>query len=146
MHAKIAESGQVALPYVAPRWLPGGQLQTIWPALYARRVHGPALPYRRERWTTPDADFVDVDYLDDGAPPGVQRPLLVVFHGLEGSSRSHYGEAFADVARERGWACALPHFRGCSVKSTGRHVPTIQATMKRSAGCWNACAVPIEVR
>jgi predicted alpha/beta-fold hydrolase len=114
MHAKIAESGQVALPCVAPRWLPGGQLQTIWPALYARRVHGPALPYRRERWTTPDADFVDVDYLDDGAPPGVQRPLLVVFHGLEGSSRSHYGEAFADVARERGWACALPHFRGCS--------------------------------
>ena len=114
MPAKIAESGQGALSYVAPRWLPGGQLQTIWPALYSRRVLGPALPYRRERWTTPDADFVDVDYLDDGIPPGMQRPLLVVFHGLEGSSRSHYAEAFADAARERGWACALPHFRGCS--------------------------------
>ncbi|MCZ8255354.1 MAG: alpha/beta fold hydrolase, partial [Polaromonas sp.] len=43
-----------------------------------------------------------------------QRPLLVVFHGLEGSSASHYAEALADAARERGWACAIPHFRGCS--------------------------------
>ena len=43
-----------------------------------------------------------------------QQPLLVVFHGLEGSSASHYAEAFADVARSRGWACAVPHFRGCS--------------------------------
>ncbi len=40
--------------------------------------------------------------------------MLVVFHGLEGSSRSHYCQAFAEVAQERGWACALPHFRGCS--------------------------------
>jgi hypothetical protein len=38
----------------------------------------------------------------------------VVFHGLEGSSASHYAEAFADVARVRGWSCAVPHFRGCS--------------------------------
>jgi predicted alpha/beta-fold hydrolase len=37
-----------------------------------------------------------------------------VFHGLEGSSASHYAEALADAARERGWACAIPHFRGCS--------------------------------
>ena len=44
----------------------------------------------------------------------VGAPLLVVFHGLEGSSASHYAEAFADVARSHGWACAVPHFRGCS--------------------------------
>jgi predicted alpha/beta-fold hydrolase len=99
--------------YVAPWWLPGGNLQTIWPALYARRSHGPRPEYVRERWTTPDADFVDVDWL---APEvaGDARPLLVLFHGLEGSSRSHYAEAFADFARERGMAFAVPHFRGCS--------------------------------
>lgn len=104
------------MKYVAPRWLPGGQLQTIWPALYSRRVFGPRPVYRRERWDTPDGDFVDVDFLqEEGATaPAALRPLLVVFHGLEGSSRSHYCEAFADWARERGWACALPHFRGCS--------------------------------
>lgn len=42
------------------------------------------------------------------------KPLLVVFHGLEGSSGSHYAQALADAARARGWACAVPHFRGCS--------------------------------
>lgn len=103
-----------AAPYSAPWWLPGGNLQTIWPALFARRVFGPQPQYRRERWDAPDGDFVDVDFLqeDAGAPAG--RVLLVLFHGLEGSSRSHYAEAFADFARERGWAYAVPHFRGCS--------------------------------
>ena len=100
------------MKYIAPAWLPGGNLQTIWPALYSRRVFGPAPQYRRERWTTPDQDFVDVDWLDASAPEGA--PLLVLFHGLEGTSRSHYAEAFADYARERGLAYAVPHFRGCS--------------------------------
>lgn len=101
-----------ALHYTAPHWLPGGHLQTIWPALYARRVHGPRPLYRRERWSAPDGDFIDVDFLD-AAKPGPQA-LLVLFHGLEGSSRSHYSEAFADWAREQGLAYAVPHFRGCS--------------------------------
>ncbi|MEJ8826293.1 alpha/beta fold hydrolase [Variovorax humicola] len=99
--------------YAAPHWLPGGNLQTIWPALYGRRTEGPAPVYRRERWTTPDGDFIDIDFLDQGAPRKGQ-PLLVLFHGLEGSSRSHYAEAFAAFAAARGMAFAVPHFRGCS--------------------------------
>lgn len=101
--------------YRAPWWLPGGNLQTIWPALYARRAFGPQPRYRRERWATPDGDFLDVDTLEGTAPaPAATRPLLVLFHGLEGSSRSHYAEAFADYAAEHGLAFAVPHFRGCS--------------------------------
>ncbi|MDD0812357.1 alpha/beta fold hydrolase [Curvibacter sp. RS43] len=103
--------------YTAPAWLPGGNLQTIWPALFSRRVMGPVPQYRRERWDTPDGDFVDVDHLQPHAgraAPGPDAPLLVLFHGLEGSSRSHYAEAFAEYAGERGWAYAVPHFRGCS--------------------------------
>jgi len=104
--------------YTAPWWLPGGNLQTIWAALRARRFSGPPPRFRRERWTTPDNDFVDVDWME-AAPatepsPGSAQPLLVVFHGLEGSSGSHYAQALADAARARGWACAVPHFRGCS--------------------------------
>ncbi len=98
--------------YLAPRWLPGGNLQTIWPALYGRRVDGPAPVYRRERWATPDGDFIDVDFGAHPIAPG--RPLLVMFHGLEGSSRSHYAEAFAAFAAAQGMAFAVPHFRGCS--------------------------------
>lgn len=100
------------MKYVAPAWLPGGNLQTIWPALIARRVFGPHPEYRRERWTTPDADFIDVDWLVQADVH--TNTLLVLFHGLEGSSRSHYAEAFADFARERSMDFAVPHFRGCS--------------------------------
>ncbi|MBV8605823.1 MAG: alpha/beta fold hydrolase [Pelomonas sp.] len=98
------------MQYRAPCWLPGGHAQTIWSSLYARSSHG-ALPWRRERWDTPDGDFVDVDWLDAERP---DAPLLVLFHGLEGSSDSHSSRAFASVARARGWRFALPHFRGCS--------------------------------
>jgi uncharacterized protein len=103
------------LNYAAPWWLPGGNLQTIWAALGARRRFGPAPSYRRERWATPDGDFVDLDWLEIGRlATDDRRPLLVLFHGLEGSSRSHYAEAFADFARERGLSFVVPHFRGCS--------------------------------
>jgi predicted alpha/beta-fold hydrolase len=42
------------------------------------------------------------------------RPLLVLFHGLEGSSGSHYAQAFADWGITNGCDIAVPHFRGCS--------------------------------
>ena len=96
--------------YHAPRWLIGGNAQTIWPALFSKRFHGPAPSFTRERWATPDGDFVDVDWQGDDA----SKPLLVLFHGLEGSSGSHYAQAFAHWARAHGWRFALPHFRGCS--------------------------------
>ncbi|MGE8374667.1 MAG: alpha/beta hydrolase, partial [Diaphorobacter nitroreducens] len=103
------------MKYEAPWWLPGGHAQTIWPALWARRTLGPPPAYVRERWLAPDGDFVDVDFLWPCAAAGAApAPLLVLFHGLEGSSRSHYAQAFAGVARERGWGFAVPHFRGCS--------------------------------
>ena len=130
--------------YIAPSWLPGGNLQTIWPALCARRVMGELPQYVRERWTSPDADFIDVDYLvtsptlvtgctaqplhgagrawgDPERRPDVlpttdtyARTLIVLFHGLEGSSASHYAHSFADFARAHQMAYAVPHFRGCS--------------------------------
>lgn len=93
----------------APLWLPGGNAQTIWPALCSRRP--PAATWRRERWDTPDGDFVDVDWLDG---TDEQAPLLVLLHGLEGSSSSHYALAFGHWAQRAGWRFAVPHWRGCS--------------------------------
>lgn len=99
--------------YRAPFWLPGGHAQTIVPALFARL---PVVTYRRERWDTPDGDFIELDWLDHGsaAPVAADAPLLVLFHGLEGSSASHYARAMAAAARERGWRAVVPHFRSCS--------------------------------
>ena len=96
--------------YRAPRWLVGGNAQTIWPALFSKRFSGEAPVYRRERWVTPDADFIDVDWQGEDH----NAPLLVLFHGLEGSSGSHYAQAFAHWARHNGWRFVVPHFRGCS--------------------------------
>ena len=94
----------------APWWQPGGHVQTIWAALYAKVGVFPV--WRRERWDTPDGDFIDIDF--SSHPAGANAPTLVLFHGLEGSSSSHYAKALAQVCAQRGWHLAVPHFRGCS--------------------------------
>lgn len=93
--------------YIAPRWLPGGNLQTIYPSTFIAK---PPVRFRRERWNTPDDDFIDVDFVD--GRPG--QPLVVLFHGLEGSSDSHYCRALMAAVAARGWTGVVPHFRGCS--------------------------------
>jgi predicted alpha/beta-fold hydrolase len=92
--------------YRAPAWLPGGHAQTIWPLL----IKGPLPPYRRQRWETPDGDFVDLDWVD--GEPGA--PCIALFHGLEGSSRSHYARRLMRATSRRGWHGVVIHFRGCS--------------------------------
>jgi predicted alpha/beta-fold hydrolase len=96
-------------PYRAPAWLPGGHLQTIWPAL----LRPPAVPARRERVATPDGDFWDFDWVPP-APAPTGAPLVVLLHGLEGSSQSHYAGALMAALAARGWQGVVPHFRGCS--------------------------------
>ena len=98
--------------YRAPWWLPGGHVQTIWAAVRARRHFGPPPVWQRQRWTTPDGDFIDLDFAQHASAS--DAPLLVLFHGLEGSSSSAYAQAFADVAASCGLAFVVPHFRGCS--------------------------------
>lgn len=106
-------------PYRAPAWLPGRHGQTLWTALMAR---APEVCWRRVRWDTPDGDFIDVDFVlpaDGQAPlpdadPRDARPLLIHFHGLEGSRDSIYARALMAAVRDRGWRGAVVHFRGCS--------------------------------
>ena len=95
------------MQYKSPLWLPSGHLQTIYPA---KCIAKPPVAFRRERWDAHDGDFVDVDFVD-GAPG---KPFVVLFHGLEGSSDSHYARALMAAVAERGWSGAIPHFRGCS--------------------------------
>jgi predicted alpha/beta-fold hydrolase len=68
--------------------------------------------YRRERWDTADGDFVDVDWLDRPSIAG-DAPLIVLFHGLEGCSGSHYAHALMAEAARRDCRAAVIHFRGC---------------------------------
>ncbi|GAB4180958.1 MAG: alpha/beta fold hydrolase [Rhodocyclaceae bacterium] len=93
-------------PFRAPRWLRGGHAQTVVAKLTGARPP----PYRRIRWETPDGDFLDTDWIE----PRPGAPLVVLFHGLEGSSRSHYCAALMHAAAARGWNGVVVHFRGCS--------------------------------
>lgn len=64
----------------------------------------------RERIDTPDGDFVDIDWL----PRQAGQPLVLLFHGLEGSSGSHYARSTMHALAARGWNGAVVHARGCS--------------------------------
>jgi len=93
-------------PFSSPWWLPGGHLQTIYSSLRPP----PRIALARERWETPDGDFIDVDFAGD---PAAGR-LLTLFHGLEGGSDSHYARAIGAHAAAAGFRVAVPHWRGCS--------------------------------
>lgn len=56
----------------------------------------------------PDGDFIDIDWLGD------RGPIVIVLHGLTGSSDSHYARGILRAAARQGWRGALMHFRGCS--------------------------------
>ena len=99
--------------FKAPIWQVGGHLQTIIPSLFPQTAKQ---SYVRERWELSDGDFVDVDWTEspEHLDNAQNKPVLVLFHGLEGSSQSHYARMIMSSARQRGWLGLVVHFRGCS--------------------------------
>lgn len=81
-------------------------LQTIVPS-QLRSL--PKTPIHRETFTLPDGDFIDVDYTDNAS-----GPVLILLHGLEGSTESQYIQAMLNQAHRAGWQGVGMHFRGCS--------------------------------
>ena len=76
----------MAPPDTTPGWLLGdgalgGNLQTIWPAVVCKRVDGFRPTFVRERWTTPDADFIDVDWLEPACPVTATTPVGISLGG-----------------------------------------------------------------
>ena len=87
-------------------WLNGAHLQTLWPALFRRP---PRLPTRRERLVTPDDDFIDLDWCGGES----LAPLVLLLHGLTGSSQSPYIRGMQAAFARRGWRSVALNFRGC---------------------------------
>ena len=86
-------------------WLSGPHAQTVWPAMIRRTR---PVPLTRERLELPDGDFVDIDWT------GRFGPIVVILHGLQGSSRSPHVQGLLAAFCRRGWRGAVMHFRGCS--------------------------------
>lgn len=89
-------------------WLRGGHLQTLWNS-FCRRA--PSLQRRRERLWLADGDFIDLDW---HGPHDPEAPLVLVLHGLTGSSKSHYVLGLQEQLAESSWASVAINWRGCS--------------------------------
>ena len=100
----IIENNQFTRPPVG-QW--GGHLQTIVPSL-TRKF--PEIRFRRERLELPDGDFLDLDWLEK---PGHQR-LVVLSHGLEGSTDGSYIKGMAKIFHQNGWDALAWNCRSCS--------------------------------
>jgi predicted alpha/beta-fold hydrolase len=90
-----------------PWWAKNRHVQTIFPRFIQKRAK---LDYRKEKLALPDGDFVNLIWAGD-----VQKSsgLIAMFHGLEGSIRSHYTNDMAANFVKQGYAVVLMHFRGC---------------------------------
>jgi len=67
----------------------------------------PQLAHTAARRWMQDSDF-------NSLPQQSETQAVVLFHGLEGSSKSHYAQSLAQHFRARGWVVVVAHFRGCS--------------------------------
>ncbi|MDJ0809361.1 MAG: alpha/beta fold hydrolase [Desulfobacterales bacterium] len=93
--------------YRPPALIRNGHLQTILPSLL-RRVDG--IGYQRERITTPDDDFLDLDWSRNN----YGKRLVILCHGLEGSTQASYMRGMVRVFNRAGWDALGINFRGCS--------------------------------
>ncbi|ALM92628.1 MULTISPECIES: hydrolase [Alteromonas] len=113
-HGKIIKSS-----FRVPSWAKNRHVQTIWPRFIQKRL---PLKYSMERLTLPDDDFVDVAW---GPKPEEPSGIIVMFHGLEGSIRSHYANDMMANLSVNGWQVVMMHYRGCSgvpnLKPRGYH-------------------------
>lgn len=95
-------------PFRPAPWAPGPHLQTLVARVLRTSVR---FAVRRERIETPDGDFLDLDWGPDPAP---EAPLVLVLHGLEGSSSRGYVRSVSARLHALGLRPVALNFRGCS--------------------------------
>ncbi|MGN6645528.1 MAG: YheT family hydrolase [Cytophaga sp.] len=92
--------------YKRPLFLAGKHLETIYPALFRPEAQ---LVTETERLELPDGDFLDLDWYRQGSPS-----LMILSHGLEGSSKSQYARWMAKRLFTEGYDVLVWNYRGCS--------------------------------
>ncbi len=99
-------------PFIAAKGLSNPHLQTLLPRLLRR---APCFTPVWQTLTTPDGDFLDLAWSEPMAQ-AVNKPIFVLFHGLEGSFYSPYANGLMKAFADHGWLSVMMHFRGCSGK------------------------------
>ncbi|MEC7459275.1 MAG: alpha/beta fold hydrolase [Pseudomonadota bacterium] len=97
--------------FVPAWWLPEGHSQTLW-----RKFSGAeTVEHVRNRVDLEDGDFIDVDFLSASQMDAArQRALVVLLHGLCGSSSSSYILSLQRHLSTEGYRSIAMNFRGCS--------------------------------
>lgn len=95
----------MGVEYKPPFIFQHAHVSTVYPALF-RKVDAP--PYFRERISTPDNDFLDLDWLARGSDR-----IVVISHGLEGNASRAYVRGMAKVFHENGFDILAWNYRGC---------------------------------
>ena len=109
-----ALSGRAAIP-ARPRWLPGGHLQTIWPALLvSRRPRRPRCTSGASAGTRPTATSSTSTLRCRPRPAIRARRCWCCSTAWKARRPATMRWPSRLEARRRGWAFAVPHFRGCS--------------------------------
>lgn len=110
--SKIVPTSLTHLPYTTPfvpaSGLNNPHLQTLWGPLWRKRT---LLARTRERMWLKDGDFLDLDW---HGPHQAEAPLVLVLHGLTGSSNSPYVAGLQKAMADQGWASVALNWRGCS--------------------------------
>ncbi|MDF2179231.1 hydrolase [Aliiglaciecola sp. CAU 1673] len=99
----------------APWWAKNRHIQTIWPRFFQSRQQ---VILEWEQLALPDGDFVELAWTPE-VPES--KGLVVCFHGLEGSARSHYANDMLAMLHQHGWRGVMMHFRGCGNGPNKQH-------------------------
>lgn len=102
----------IAPKFKAAWWMKNPHLQTIAPSRLRKQAK---LDLQRHRLQLQDGDFLDLDIVNGNKTE--QAPILLLFHGLEGSVESQYMQAMLHQAKQAKWTAIGMHFRGCSEES-----------------------------
>lgn len=92
--------------YLPPFPFKNGHLNTIYSSLL-RKIK--PVPFKRKRIDTLDDDFLDIDFIENGS-----KKIVILCHGLEGSSDSKYIQATAKILSKNGYSIAALNYRFCS--------------------------------
>jgi predicted alpha/beta-fold hydrolase len=102
---EVGKPDKIGASYDRPKLLFNKHLETIFPALF-RRVELPG--FIRERISTPDNDFLDLDWLKAGSDK-----LVIISHGLEGNTQRAYIKGMAKVFFTHNYDVLAWSYRGC---------------------------------
>lgn len=103
----------MCIPFTPAFGLKNGHLQTIFSTLFRKQ---PQPEVEIETFEFDDGDFTEC-YWHHKPSTRSDTPIVVLFHGLQGSFRSSYIQGMMHALHHAGFSSVLMHFRGCSGKT-----------------------------